>query len=234
MPTYNNRFKLTPMPATNRWRKIYKGKIYYVGIGHCTSKTDRAGYQIALAEWKTIKDKLESTPTEVEQRLYDLVQTRGEVAAEIQSHLEAADDATLDWLREQDERVRKGIDQFREQKTIAQVTRKVEGKPAPKANTVGSLVDEFLAQKLSRHNMGLLSASRITSCRQHLNTVEEVLGRDLPIESVDDEAVKRYWGSLSERVKAGEIKLPTMRDRWLLFREWVKSSMPNPPRKIDS
>ena len=47
---YNNRFKLTPMPASNRWRNIHRGKVYYVGRGHCANKADREGYQIALAE----------------------------------------------------------------------------------------------------------------------------------------------------------------------------------------
>ena len=232
--TYNNRFKLTPMPATNRWRKIYHSKCYYVGVGHCSSKTDRVGYQFALAEWRELKDKLDNTPTQVGQHLYDLVQARGEVAAEIQSHLEAADDATLDWLREHDDRIRKGIDQFREQRTIEQVVLKVEGKPSPKANTVGSLVDEFLATKLSRHNLGLLSTSRIIAARQHLNAVEQVWGRDMPASSINDEAVKAYWEALGARVKAGSIQLTTMRDRWMLFREWLTTSLENPPRTLSS
>ena len=56
---YNKRFKLTPMPSSNRWRKIYKGKVYYVGHGHCENKDDREGYKIALDEWQTLQEKLD-------------------------------------------------------------------------------------------------------------------------------------------------------------------------------
>lgn len=71
---YHVRFKLTPMPPTNRWRKIYKGKVYYVGKGHCQNKNDRAGYQVALAEWQAIRAKLDNTPTEEELQLYQQIQ----------------------------------------------------------------------------------------------------------------------------------------------------------------
>ena len=67
---YNSRFKLTPCPATNRWRKIHKGKTYYVGVGHCNSKTDREGYKVAIAEWRALLDKVESKPTEEDEALY--------------------------------------------------------------------------------------------------------------------------------------------------------------------
>ena len=76
--TYNTRFKLTPMPATNRWRKIYRGKTHYIGIGHCSNKSDRDGYTIALAEWKALKSKLDYAPTEEEQTRYDQIQANKE------------------------------------------------------------------------------------------------------------------------------------------------------------
>ena len=50
---YNTRFHLTPTPPTNRWRKIYKGKTYYVGIGHCSGKNDPAG--IRCRQWRNGK-----------------------------------------------------------------------------------------------------------------------------------------------------------------------------------
>ena len=73
MPKYNSRFKLTPMPATNRWRKIYRGQSCYVGIGHCSSKTNREGYAVAIEEWRKLKDRLDS-PAPDELKIAELVQ----------------------------------------------------------------------------------------------------------------------------------------------------------------
>jgi hypothetical protein len=64
--TYHNCYKLTPMPSSNRWRKTYKGKTYYVGQGHCSNKADRVGYRIALEQWNKKKEELGSTPSEDE------------------------------------------------------------------------------------------------------------------------------------------------------------------------
>jgi hypothetical protein len=70
MPKYNSRFKLTPMPSSNRWRKIYRGRIHYVGIGHCIGKQDRAGYKVALDEWQSLKQFLDDTPTDDDMATY--------------------------------------------------------------------------------------------------------------------------------------------------------------------
>ena len=200
---YNNRFKLTPMPATNRWRKIHKGKIYYLGIGHCSSKNDRGGYKVAWAEWQALRDKMDNEPTELERHLYDLSLERAEVAAEAEQIIGQLDDATLDELRGQDDRIRKSIDQFRERRTIAEVTRKVKGKPH--ADTVEAYATGFLKTKQDRHAIGALSASRVRSVEQHLATIEDCLGKDTLVSTIDDTTVKAYWQYLVEQIKAGDI-----------------------------
>ena len=74
MKHYNGRFELTPDAKGNRWRKIYKGKLYYVGRGRCKSKTDREGYRIAIDEWRDLRSKLDNEPTEEELRRYEALQ----------------------------------------------------------------------------------------------------------------------------------------------------------------
>ena len=118
MATYHNRFKLTPMPTTNRWRKIHRGKIYYLGIGHCTSKHDREGYKVAWAEWKALLDVQENTPTPDEVRLYELAQQQAKVRSEIDHTISALDDTTLNELRTQSEPIRKSIDRFRQDELV--------------------------------------------------------------------------------------------------------------------
>ena len=229
--TYNNRFKLTPMPATNRWRKIHKGKIYYVGIGHCSSKNDREGYKVAWAEWQALKDKMDNEPSELERHLYDLSLERAEVAAEVEQIIGRLDDATLDELREQDERLRKSIDQFRERRKIAEVTRKVKGKPH--ADTVDAYAADFLKTKQERHAIGSLSANRVRTVEQHLTTIKDCLGKDTLITTIDNTTVKAYWQSLVDQIKAGNIGRTTASDRWNLFKEFIRSIYAIPvPRNL--
>jgi integrase len=213
---YNHRFKLTPMPATQRWRKIYKGKFYYVGVGHCSGKYDREGYKIAWAEWQALKDKMDNIPTAEEQQLYDLVQD-----AEAWAN-EPLDPEYVRQRRAQDEE-------------IERVVAKMEGRRRAEENTVGCHVQEFLATKRQRHTLGVLSANRVRTLEQHLRTVEECLGKDTPIKMIDEGTVKIYWQSLVDRVKAGDIGRTTAADRWATFREWVRSlySIPQ-PRNLNS
>jgi integrase len=240
---YNSRFKLTPCPATNRWRKIHKGKTYYVGVGHCSSGHDRAGYKIAIAEWRDILDKLESVPTPEEEALY-------------REHLE-----NERWLEEENSRttpvkvirahgriysilpppsgypIEVGGKRYTTRQyddMVAKAIAKVEGRAVAK-DTIGAAVVSFLATKRERHALGELSASRVRTCEQHLRTVEDVLGNDSPLSSVDEQAVKRYWLSLADHVKAGDYGRTTAADRWVLFKEWVRSLYSIPlPRNLDS
>ena len=220
MTKYNNRFKLTPMPSSNRWRKIYKGKMHYLGIGHCSSKNDRAGYRVALAEWNTLKQTLDDTPTPDELAIYEAWRKPDRVTWDEMVDLAGLDAKDLKSLQQHADSVQRVIE-------------KVEGKKPQKKDTIGSMIDEFVAHKMSRHQIGELSAIRVMTVQQHLRTVEEALGRDTPIESIDEETVKRYWAALTQRVKDGEIGKTTASDRWHVFKEWVTSLYQIPkPRNL--
>jgi integrase len=49
--------ELTAMPTSNRWRKKYKGEVYY--FAGCKGLNDKAGYEAALAKWKAKKAELD-------------------------------------------------------------------------------------------------------------------------------------------------------------------------------
>jgi integrase len=55
-------YRLTWQPGskgrTGRWRKKYKGKVYYFDGGR--GKSDRAAYEVALTEWEAIKVKIDA------------------------------------------------------------------------------------------------------------------------------------------------------------------------------
>ena len=216
---YNSRLKLTPMPPTNRWRKIYHGKIHYVGIGHCSSKNDREGYRVALAEWQTLKQTLDDTPTPDELAIYETWRKPDPVTWDGMVDLAGLDAKDV-----------KAAPATRRQRPTGH--RQGRGKKPQKKDTIGSMIDEFVAHKMARHQMGELSAMRVVTVGQHLRTVEAVLGRDTPIESINEETVKQYWGALSGRVRTEKSAVPRLRTGGL-FKEWITSLYQIPtPRNI--
>ena len=217
-------FQVDPHARHEPVAKIHKGKIYYVGIGHCSSKNDREGYKVAWAEWQALKDKMDNEPPELERRLYDLSLERAEVTAEAEQIIGQLDDATLDELREQDERIRKSIDQFRERRKIAEVTRKVKGKPH--ADTVEAYATDFLKTKQDRHAIGALSANRVRTVEQHLTTIKDCLGKDTLVTTIDDTTVKAYWQYLVDQIKAGNIGPPLPRTGGTYSRNLSAASTP--------
>ena len=217
---YNARFQLTPMPATNRWRKIYRGTCHYVGVGHCANKTDREGYQVALAEWKTLKDKLDNTPTPDELQLYEAI---------VHPHEGYQKFDPIKPIGKPDSP--KMIEARKAQ--LQRVIEKVEGKPPKKVDTVGSQIDEFVALKMAKYQLGELSASRVMSVQHHLRHVEEVLGKDTPVSEITEEVVKSYWQSVIGLVKSGQIGKTSASEQWNIFKEWVRSIYQiNTPRNL--
>ncbi len=73
------KLKLTFQKGTSsragRWRKIYRGKTYYVGTAR--SKSDLDSYKSALEEWKSLKLKIDSAsitiPESLTQDYYDVI-----------------------------------------------------------------------------------------------------------------------------------------------------------------
>ncbi len=213
--TYNSRFQLTPMPATNRWRKVYRGVIHYVGKGHCNSKTDREGYKIALAEWKVLKAKLDNAPTETETTRYNEIQANKEAwRVELPETLQQAFRASL----AEDDRI----------------VAKVEGRKARK-DSIGANVESFIALKRSRHDLGELSALRIQTLTQHLNHFQKFIGAETPITAITEETYIGYRASLITEIQAGKIGRATASDRLNCFKEFVRSLYQiERPRNLDN
>ena len=205
MGKYNSRFKLTPMPETNRWRKIYRGQTYYVGVGHCSSKTDRQGYAVAIDEWRKLKDKLDA-PTSDELKIAQFVQ-------------DLKDDPAVEVVTPGEpiiKRRRVILDE-----NMAIVYQRV-GKRR-KIGTIGFHTDAFLKIKKSRYTLGDLSGVRVENIAQHLRHIESVLGADLPVSNLNEESVIQYRAALVDEISKGNIGKTTAATRMSLFREWVKS-----------
>ena len=55
------KLELTWHKARGCWKKHYRGKTLYLGKEKCRSKSDRMGYQLALEEWRRIKQSIVET-----------------------------------------------------------------------------------------------------------------------------------------------------------------------------
>ena len=127
--------------------------------------------------------------------------------------------------------MRKAVETFKERRAIEEVTRKVKG--MGKKGSVAWHTADFLHAKHDRHAMGTMSASRVHSVEQSLRTIEDCLGKDTPIKTIDEATVKVFWQYLVDKVKAGDIGRTTAAERLSLFREWVRSLYAIPlPRNI--
>lgn len=194
MGKYNSRFKLTPMPATNRWRKIYRGQIHYVGIGHCSNKTDREGYAIAIEEWRKLKAKLDA-PTPDELKIAKAVQDlKDNPAVEVLTPGEPIIN-----------RVRVMLDE-----NLVKVCQRV-GKRR-KVGTIGFHTDAFLKMKKSRYTLGDLSGVRVENIAQHLRHIEAVLGADSSVSDLNEERViqigRPWWRKSPRATSARPPPLP--------------------------
>jgi integrase len=216
--TYNTRFRLTPMPPTHRWRKIYKGKTYYVGIGHCSGKNDRVGYAVALGEWKDLKAKIDNSPTDAETTRYEAIQDGrkkwGELMAEVPT-------AILEGIKSS-------------HANDVRIVEKVEGRKNGKG-TIGQAVADFVALKMSRHVLGDLSAMRVQTIGQHLRHFEKFAGVDTPITAITEDMVVGYRQAIVGDIQAGTYGKVTAHDRWSCFKEWVRNLYQIPtPRNLNS
>jgi integrase len=190
---------------------------------------------MALAEWERIKQAIDHPPpTKDERELAALYERAGEREQRMMALF-----ATLTAERaESVAAAAKGteaeahVEMLLFHRVREQLLRKVGGS---KADTFGQHLDDFLAVKRQRHSLGAISATRVRSCEQHVRTIAECFGRDTPISTLDEAAVRRYWQHLADKVQAGDIGRSTATDRWALFREWVRSvyAVPQPRNLAD-
>jgi hypothetical protein len=144
---YNTRFKLTAEPRGNRWRKIYQGKLYYVGAGHCRGKNDRDGYKVAWDEWLALKATIED---QCDRQSYDIVRD----TPRIETDLTKARALLANLNPQMARRILAGMAAHREER--ARILEKFEG-PRRGPRTVQGQIDHFLGIKRNRRLVGAIS-----------------------------------------------------------------------------
>lgn len=227
MKRYNGRFELTPDPKGNRWRKIYKGELYYVGRGHCKSKTDREGYRFAIEEWRGLRSKLDNEPTEEERHRYEAVQS---ARVKLEQTKETVDQELAVVLgRNWKEQAQKQSEE------VTALIEKVEGKRKPDRDSIAACAAAFLQTKRDRHDMDGLSACRVQAIARDLRHIERTLGPDTLVTTINEDTVKTYFKTLVSEVKAGQVNNETAHGRWKLWVEWVTSlTQVSIPRNLHS
>lgn len=73
--------ELTWFKPRKCWKKFCEGKVYYLGKGKCRGKTDDGGYQVALAEWEALKQRLQIVPAGVDSRRINAVAMATDLSA---------------------------------------------------------------------------------------------------------------------------------------------------------
>lgn len=89
-------------------------------------------------------------------------------------------------------------------------------------DTVGALVDSYLAEKRAKVEAGELSAGRYDPLRVHLHHVRDWLGSSLPVNSISGKVVKGYHAELLTGVASDKWSSHYAHDRMNAFKGFVR------------
>ena len=201
--------------ATKQWRKVYKGKTYYLGAAK--SKSDRESHDRALAKWEAKKAKIDAEPgpEKPNRRDYDFAIGRWERMAEW--HEQAGDrEAATRCTREIEALKRKlaakeplPLDHWERDplKHISEAGmavwqerfRQLEHE-LPADRTVGGQAKAWLEELQGQVAIGVLTPDRFESYRCCINNFSNWIGGKHPLESIDEVTIQGYYNHLVQEV----------------------------------
>ena len=207
--------KLPYHKATKQWRKVYRGKTYYLGVAK--SKSDRESHERALAKWEGIKADVDGQPEpeKPNQRDYDYAIGRWEKMAQwyqqagdqegaarcareieaLKRRLNAKELPPLDrWERDPLKHVSEaGL-------AVWQDRFQQLDNPLPEDRTVGGQVQAWLEGLQSQVTIGVLTPDRFESYRCCVNNFRDWIGAKHAVESIDEVAIEGFYTHLVEEV----------------------------------
>ncbi len=230
MPT--QKYQLTWMTATHRWRKKFRGKIYYFAARK--TETMKTSYQRCLAQWEAKRKQLiaEEPKETPEQRTYkDAIEKWRQVRkwhakgldgdlskkgydradamiAELQQRLKKGDSTPLNNF-ERDPLY--GISQAGQwvwmdrQKQMEVNGTKIDG-------TIAAIADHFLQGKREQVKAGERTAGRYDSIRCHLEQFRDWAGGHRPVADLTYDLLEGYHKHLLT-LTCKDISKSTARDR---------------------
>jgi len=193
------RKELTRMPcpdrSTERWRKIYRGQVYYF-LGD---------YDEALKAWHAKQAAMEAEEEAKEQEGKSWYRRRWEQVIEWhrqQGLYEGAEKTAQEMATYDDdglERCWKNMTD-REKGEWSERIRQMEEKPAHEPHTVGQAVESFLTKQAVRVQAGEISAGYYDGLQRALNHFLEHIGRRVAVNNITSHALESYHSSLLARV----------------------------------
>jgi len=201
--------------ATKQWRKVYKGKTHYLGAAK--AKSDRESHDRALVKWEAIKAEVDAQPgpEKPNQKDYDLAIGRWEKMAEwykkigddagaarcvteidaLKKRLAAKEPTPLDrWERNPLEQVSEaGLAVWQDR--FEQLEHQL-----PVDKTVGGQVTVWLAELEGQVAIGVITPDRFESYRCCINNFRDWVGKEQPVESIEEVKLQGYYNYLVREV----------------------------------
>ena len=189
------RLELTKMPgddrATQRWRKIYKGKTFYF-LGD---------YDTAVAQWHKKQTELE---TKQEEQQTDYYRRQWEKVRDWYAAHGKADDADriADQLKSWDDRsLELAWQGMTDGGRAVWAERLKKDEPANTPKTIHQAVESFLARALVRVQSGAYAALYYDSLQRTLNHFADFAGRRVAVASINGHTLESYHTELMRKME---------------------------------
>lgn len=240
MGTHPKRLELSWHKPTKQWRKRFKRKEYYLGVGR--GKTDLESYQRALEKWQAVKAGLEQQAIKVrradEQERYtawgeELANRPGiDLTLYVGSQSQVRPDA----------REREGRQDISE---VARMLLASGWKPPVLAengngqtHTIGTLIKTFLQRREVLSSSGQRSLGRYENLRKCLSEFRDWAGTDTKPSLVNSRLLNEYHTSLLAKVSRKQMGEVCAKSRMQALRQFITWAWENEyidlPRNIRS
>jgi hypothetical protein len=197
-----------PMPKGQapRWRKKYKGKIYYF----------RGEYRTALAAWERKKVELDTEWEGVKTQLIRI--GKGDYAEAIEQHLDDPDSALHrcdDWSgfmafvaqcgdMTPDEVAREFEDDIECYEEFAAPLTTSE--PTTRKITIGQAVDEWNTHRAAQVTMGRVKGATVSSAKLNVSVFRKWVGGQKAVTSIDESMLFDFFAYLAGEIDTGRMK----------------------------
>lgn len=211
------KLELTWAKAQRRWKKYYKGKVYY--FKHGNGKSDLEGYRAALADWQAKKAELDGAAEAIEP---DLSQFEAGKRRVYWDNVRVG----MQWAKAFDE-MRGTDDPDKAASVIDDLQSMLDSGKLPPVPSSAPLADdaenniEVNAKRFLALKKADVSRGRLEVLRASLNHFLDFIGRDQTIQAITSVAVEEFYVGQRSLVDSERISSSTGRDRLAAAKAFV-------------
>ena len=210
-----------------RWRKKYKGKIYYF----------RGDYKNALAEWKAKKATID-IPTKIRKQYQTALENWSKLAR-VQIQLGEDPTEALQVVATLNRAIEEGKavslpdfflcpeeiaeeEEFLEYADHAKLRALMDQIAPPDTLSVQKAIEKFLDLKKTQVNLGQLTLHRWKSLRIYLNHFAKFIGPQKSITGINEETLRAYYDYIAGRIEEKTLKSSTGRSWFNAAKQFIK------------